>query len=177
MKEKKVILLLLVLWSCLSSCNKDQPRELENFTAFHPNGSVSWIGTKYLGKPHEKWFAFYENGEKWLEYNYEFGVQNGEQFEYRNGRLFSIENFVKGKREGWAKYYNVECSNLLSEGMYSKDKKEGYWFEYYGKVISTVYLYKEDSLFKVIYKNPDHFEDFESGPLPPYHDDCCCTVK
>jgi antitoxin component YwqK of YwqJK toxin-antitoxin module len=139
---------------------------------------VNTIGTKYLGKLHGKAFVFYVNGEKWLEHNYEFGVQNGEQFEYRNGRLFSIENFVEDKREGWAKYYDIECDNLLfREGRYSKDKQVGYWFEYYGKVILGVYSYKEDSLMKIIYKNPEYDQDFESGPLPPYHDECCCTVK
>lgn len=176
MKEKKLILIFL-LWSCLVSCKKDHEKDLEHFSTFHPNGSVNTIGTKHLGKLHGKAFVFYENGEKWLEYNYEFGVQNGEQFEYRNGRLFSIENFEKGKREGWAKYYNIECSNLFSEGRYSKDKQEGYWVEYYGKAISSVYLYKEDSLMKVIYKNPDHDQDFDSPPLPPYSGECCCSGK
>jgi antitoxin component YwqK of YwqJK toxin-antitoxin module len=178
MKEKKILLLFLVLWSGLSSCNKDYEKDLEYFSTFHPNGKVNTIGTKHLGKMHGKAFVFYENGEKWLEHNYEFGVQNGEQLEYRNGRLFSIENFVEDKRDGWAKYYDPECVNLLfREGRYSKDKQEGYWVEYYGKAISSVYLYKEDSLMKVIYKNPDHDQDFDSPPLPPYSGECCCSGK
>lgn len=176
-KAVSILVCCFALLACSSDRHEDQSLELENFATFFPNGMVSTAGSRYQGKLHGRVFSFYENGEKWLEQQYQFGVLDGEQLEYRDGKLFSVENFQNGQRDGWAKYFNIECGNLFLEGAYKNDKREGYWYEYYGPEIYTIYSYKTDSVVSVVFSNPELANSIDSPPLPPYRDKCCCANR
>ena len=69
-------------------------------------------------KRHGKHIAYYDNGNKWVELNFENGLREGVQFTWhRNGKLKSELNYVSGKKHGIQKWWQKD-GKILNEKIY-----------------------------------------------------------
>ncbi|MBL7851124.1 MAG: hypothetical protein JNN04_09495 [Cyclobacteriaceae bacterium] len=94
--------------------------------------------------------------QKSLEYNYVDGLKEGAQFTYQHGRLFTTENYVSGKRHGWAIYFSPVTGCVTEEGEFFNDQRNGLWYTYDGLYLVEVTLYRLDSIVKSVYRNPNY---------------------
>lgn len=94
-----------------------------------------------------KFTAYYENGEKSMEGEYDNGRLIGHCVEYfPNGKVSEDENYDYGDYEGVQKYYNYDGS-LKREENYYADEADGTWKYYYpnGQLEHTEYYILGDN--------------------------------
>ena len=66
-----------------------------------------------------KHITYYDNGNKWVELNFEDGLREGVQFTWhRNGKLKSELNYVAGKKHGIQKWWQKD-GKILNEKVYT----------------------------------------------------------
>ncbi len=75
----------------------------------YPNGQVKLRGNLKDGKKTGMWYAYYENGVKQSENEYQYDILNGKSATfYPSGQLRYIGYFKNGKKEGLWEYYSKE---------------------------------------------------------------------
>lgn len=80
-------------------------KSVENYS----NGAVKIKGYLVKGLRQGFWESFYENGVKWSESNYLFGVREGAyKIFYPNGRIKIHGAYKKEKKSGIWYFYNKE---------------------------------------------------------------------
>lgn len=86
-----------------------------------PNKSLNKGNSKKLNASLErngKHITYYDNGNKWVELNFEDGLREGVQFTWhRNGKLKSELNYVAGKKHGIQKWWQID-GKILNEKVY-----------------------------------------------------------
>ncbi len=76
---------------------------------YYPNGQVKLRGNLKDGKKTGMWYAYYENGVKQSENEYNYDVLNGKSATfYPSGQLRYIGYFKNGKKDGLWEYYSKE---------------------------------------------------------------------
>ena len=86
----------------------------------YPNGNLHTKGSVVNGKRHGTWESWYENGNKWSETTYSYGVREGKTVSYYpNGMVRYIGYYNNNKQSGkWMTF--DESGNLVEEKDYSK---------------------------------------------------------
>ena len=75
----------------------------------YPNGQIKLKGNLKDGKKTGIWYAYYENGVKQSENEYEYDILNGKSATfYPSGQLRYIGYFKNGKKDGLWEYYSKE---------------------------------------------------------------------
>ncbi|MAJ44946.1 MAG: hypothetical protein CMF96_09425 [Candidatus Marinimicrobia bacterium] len=73
-------------------------------------------------KRNGKHITYYDNGNKWVELNFENDLREGVQFTWhRNGKLKSKLNYVSGKKHGIQKWWQKD-GKMLNEKVYINGK-------------------------------------------------------
>ena len=164
------VLIAIVSIAC-GNRSKPQDREIDYLITYFPDSTVKEIVQRRNGLLDGKAFLFNEDGTKQWEFQYVNDVRDGTQLTYVFGYLTTVEHYKNGKLEGWARYYSTLTGLLKEEGRYSNGKMNGLWYEYYGKELLDIYLYKDDSLIRFVYRNKKYPD--RSQPLPDLELDCC----
>ncbi len=101
------------------------------FVYYHENGQISEKGVYHLGKRVHKWFAWYDNGQKKYEIDFDAGLPVGlVKTWYENGNLESIGKFNYGLEYGiWGYYY--KSGVIKAEGEWENGLRKGLWKYYY----------------------------------------------
>lgn len=88
--------------------------------AFHANGKLKMKGDVVDGKRHGVWTTWYENGVKWSENNYSYGILEGKTVSYfPNGQVQYIGYYSNDIKTGIWMFYN-EQGELVNEDNYTK---------------------------------------------------------
>lgn len=94
-------------------------QEGEN-TLYYPSGKVRIKGEIVAGKRHGVWTSWYENGMKWSEDTYNYGVREGKTVSfYTNGQVRYLGNFQGDKKVGIWQFFDEE-GNLTKKEEYTK---------------------------------------------------------
>ncbi len=79
------------------------------------------------GRKDRKWFFYFPNGQIEQEGTYSADRLHGEwKWFFENGELRKLETYLYGEKEGAYREYD-KTGNLLVEGNYMQDVKEGEW--------------------------------------------------
>jgi antitoxin component YwqK of YwqJK toxin-antitoxin module/Tfp pilus assembly protein PilF len=112
-----------------------------------------------------KFTCYYQNGNKSIEGEYEYGKFNGKVSEYfSDGKLYADINYVYGDYEGVQKYYNHQ-GILVQELNYYGDELDGV-SKYYsddGKLEHIETHVLGDDFGTWVYYNPDGTEKVKKG--------------
>jgi antitoxin component YwqK of YwqJK toxin-antitoxin module len=88
--------------------------------AFHANGNLKMKGEVVDGKRHGVWTTWYENGVKWSENTYSYGVLEGKTVTYHsNGQVHYIGYYSSDKKASTWMFYD-ENGELIKEEDYTK---------------------------------------------------------
>lgn len=128
-----------------------------NYKSFFNNGNPSVELTLANKKVNGVRKAYFSNGNLFSEKDYKDGTVDGTEKRYYrngnsrysvkntndvidgavteyfdNGKIYQVANFVKGNREGAAKFHwNNAQNSVEAEGVYVKNNKTGEWKSYY----------------------------------------------
>lgn len=86
-------------------------------TRFYPNGEKSSEGEWTVdSRKTGTWTQWYQNGEKWIEEQYDNGQKNGSLIEWReNGKKLYEGEFKNDKPSGTWKYYDEKGNKTNQE--------------------------------------------------------------
>jgi len=168
----KLILILLSL-GLFFSCKYDSQIKPEStisnnsdslYIKRYTNGMVKEICQVINGKLDGKFFSFFEDGSKMKEYNFEKGIQSGLQYAFFRGCKISEIYFENGKENGWARFFHPGCDHVRDEGAYLYGKREGLWYDYRNKRLTSISIYKLDSIVKVQFQGDTNDESISEQP-------------
>ena len=127
--KKLLILLFITLTLLIQGCSCSEKTE----TTWHENGQIMMVEEKYCkdGKEYGKSTQWYENGQKWYEWNYRHGKFHGKQTMWHSNGQKSLETNYKSNK-----------SKVIAVMMGAKlDGKQTWWYEN-GQIMSEV-IYKD----------------------------------
>ena len=176
MKHYNLLITFMVLCGCDFGPKERQPDKFssENLhLEYFENNTLETIGKKQNNKKEGTWIYFDKYGEKLREIDFKNDLIDGQYVEFRQGKVFWIESFTEGKRNGLAQYYNYKCGTLKEEGRYFDNKKVELWYNYNKGNIVTVKKYDNGNLIETIYEN----EAIEKDNLEVGESQSCCCIR